>query len=278
MPRSPLFLCAAQELTVATRSRWTQTFTIVFTLLALAVSWSGYVFSGGSGAQDFARTAASLVELVVLLIPLAALILGVQALMPESGGAELLYAQPASRRSILIGQLLGVFAGLGAAQLVGFGAAGIVIFANAGGEGIGVFLLLVLGSLLLTAAFLTIAAAVATGNPRRGRARKLAIALVIWFVATMLFDVAALGLASFLPSGHASRVLIVAVIVNPVDAVRTAAAFAAEGTTAFGAASLAFLRFTRGGVNAAALLLGSLLLWIVLPGAMAIRRLTRADL
>ncbi|HEY0787008.1 MAG TPA: ABC transporter permease subunit [Thermoanaerobaculia bacterium] len=278
MTRSPLFLCAAQELTVAIRSRWTQTFAIVFTILALAVCWSGYVFSGGSGAQDFARTAASLVELVVLLIPLAALILGLQALTPESGGVELLYSQPASRRSILLGQLLGVFVGLGAAQLVGFGAAGIVIFANAGSEGIGVFLMLVAGSLLLTAAFLAIAAAVATGSPRRGRARKLAVALVIWFGATMLFDVAALGIASFLPSGRASRLLIAAVIVNPVDAVRTGAAFAAEGTAAFGAASLAFLRFTRGAANGAALLAASLVLWIVAPAAFAARRLDRTDL
>ncbi len=278
MTRSPLLLCAAQELTVATRSRWTQMFAIVFTVLALFVSWSGYIFSGGNGAQDFARTAASLVELVVLLVPLAALILGVQTLTPGSGGAELLYSQPASRHAILLGQLLGVFTGLGAAQLVGFGAAGLVIFANAGGEGLGVFLLLVAGSLLLTAAFLAIAAAVATKNPRRGRARKLAAALVIWFAATMLFDVAALGVASFLPSGHASRLLIVSVIVNPVDAVRTGAAFAAEGTAAFGAASLAFLRFTRGGVNAGALLVASLLLWIVLPAAFAAWRLGRADL
>lgn len=278
MTSSALLLCARQELLVAARSRWTQLFAVVFTLLAVVVTWSGYVFSGGSGAQDFARTAASLMEIVVLLVPLAALILGVQALTPLRGGAELLFSQPSSRRTILAGQFLGVFTGLAAAELVGFGAAGVVIFWNAGGEGLGVFALLVAGAFLLTAAFLAIAAAVATRDPRRGRARNLALVIVIWFAATMLYDLAALGIASFLPSGYASRLLIVSAIANPVDAVRTAAAFAAEGTAAFGAASLAFLRFTRGAANAALLLGASLLAWIVLPAILAMRSLDRADI
>jgi hypothetical protein len=54
------------------------------------------------------------------------------------------------------------------------------------------------------------------------------------------------GHCPLLPSGLASRVLIVSAIVNPVDAVRTGT-LAVEGTTAFGAASLTFLRFTGGG-------------------------------
>ena len=49
-------LCAAQELTLAIRSRWTQIFAAAFAVLALAVAGSGYILSGGSGVQDFART------------------------------------------------------------------------------------------------------------------------------------------------------------------------------------------------------------------------------
>jgi hypothetical protein len=85
----------------------------------------------------------------------------------------------------------------------------------------------------------------------RRRSRALALALVVWFVAIVLFDVAALGLASLLRSGPASRVLIVSVLVNPADAVRTGALLGLQGTTAFGSASLAFLRFTKGPVGAA---------------------------
>ena len=78
--RSIVWLFAMQELRVAVRSRWTQIFALVFAALALAVALSGYVLSGGSGVQDFSRTAASLVELVLLLVPLVSLLLGVMAL------------------------------------------------------------------------------------------------------------------------------------------------------------------------------------------------------
>ncbi|HEX5633021.1 MAG TPA: ABC transporter permease subunit, partial [Gemmatimonadales bacterium] len=167
---------------------------------------------------------------------------------------------------------------LSAAQSVGFGAAGLVIFSQAGEEGGAGYALLVLGSVLLTAAFLAIAALLAAGAVGRRRVRALALAIVVWFVAVVLLDVAALGAASLLPSGTASRLLIVAVIANPVGAVRTGALLAIEGTAAFGAASLALLRFTRGEAGAAAALAGSIALWIVVPAALAVRRLGRVDL
>jgi Cu-processing system permease protein len=275
---STLLLCARQELLLAVRSRWTQIFAIVFALLALAVASSGYVLSGGSGVQDFARTAVSLVQLVLLLVPLSALLIGVQSLVPERGAAELLFSQPVSRRDVLLGQTLGLLAALVAAEAVGFGAAGLVIFSHAGGEGAGGFFLLFFSSVLLTAVFLSLAALLAAGAVGRRRSRALALALVVWFVAIVLFDVAALGVASLLRSGPASRVLIVSVLVNPADAVRTGALLGLQGTTAFGSASLAFLRFTKGPVGAACLLSLSVLLWIVVPFAWAARRLGKADL
>ena len=273
----PLLLCARQELVLAVRSRWTQIFAAVFAALALAVASAGYILSGGHGVQDFARTAASLVQLVLLLVPLTALLIGVMALAPDRGAAELLFSQPVSRGPILLGKLLGLFQALAAAQALGFGVAGLVIFNQSGEEGLGGFLLLVLGSLVLTAVYLGLAAVLAAGALGRRRQRVLALGLVVWFASVVLFDVAALGLASLLPSGAASRVLIVSVLVNPVDAVRTGTLLGVEGTAAFGAASLAFLRFTRGALSAGLLLALSLLLWIAVPTLVALARLRRAD-
>ena len=278
MSGSPFLLCARQELLLAVRSRWTQVFAFVFALLALGVAVSGYTLSGGRGVQDFARTSASLVQLVLLLVPLSALLIGVLSLAPERGAAELLFSQPVSRRAVLLGQAAGLWAALTAAQAIGFGAAGAVIFSHSGREGLGGFVILFAGASILTAAFLGIAAILSAGVVGRRRARALALALVIWFVATVLVDVAALGLASLLRSGSASRVLIVSVLVNPIGALRTGALLALQGTTAFGSASLAFLRFTKGTGGAAVLLSSSLLLWTVIPFALAVRRLDRADI
>jgi Cu-processing system permease protein len=271
-------LCARQELRLSVRSRWTQTFAGVFAVLALVVAASGYVLSGGSGMQDFARTAASLVQLVLLLVPLTSLLFGVIALTPEPGAAELLFSQPVPRHAILAGKLAGLFLALVAAQAIGFGAAGLLLFMRAGQDGVGSFLGVVAGSIVLTGVFLSVAAAITAGDTSTRRARSLAVALVIWFVAVVLFDVAALGIASLLPSGPASRVLMTGAILNPVDAVRTGTLLAVEGTTAFGAASLAFLRFSHGPLGAAAWLGASAVAWILVPLGIAVGRLSRADI
>ena len=276
--RPLIFVIARQEFVLAARSRWTQIFALVFGGLAFAVAASGYILSGGRGVQDFARTAVSLVQLVILLVPLTSLLVGVMALAAERGAAELVFSQPVSRRTVLFGKLFGLFLALAAAQAIGFGAAGLAISWEAGDEGASRFLMLAAGSLSLTAVFLAVAAWISAGAQGQGRARALAIALAVWFAAVVLFDAAALTAASFLRSGSASRLLIVSVLVNPVDAVRTGTLLGIEGVTAFGAASLAFLRFTRGPAGAAAAIALSVLVWIAAPAWLAARRLDRADI
>ena len=97
-------------------------------------------------------------------------------------------------------------------------------------------------------------------------------------IARALFDVVALGVASLLPSGAASRVLLLGVLANPVDALRTGVLLSVQGTAAFGSASLAFLRFTKGSVGAGLALGASVLLWIAVPMILAVARLRRADI
>lgn len=274
----PFWSCAREELTLAVRSRLLVIFAGIFGVLALLVASSGYVLTGGTGLQDFSRTAASLVELVLLVVPLASLVIGVTALTPESGSAELLYSQPVARHTILLGKLAGLLLALVAAEAIGFGASGVVLFWRTGQGGVSSFLGVVSAAVVLTAVFLCIAAAITGGATSRRRARGLAIALAVWFAAVVLFDVAALGLASWLPSGPASRVLIVSSMANPVDAVRTATLMAIEGTTSFGAASLAFLRFTHGAAGAAWWLAASAVFWIAAPLAVGTFRLSRRDI
>jgi Cu-processing system permease protein len=272
-----VLLCARYELLLAVRSRWLQLFAVVFAALSLVVAGAGYVLSGGYGLQDFARTAASLVQLVLLIVPLTALSFGALALTPERGTAEMLFAQPVSRTHILAGRYLGLFISLAGAQAIGFGLAGLVLHGQAGDSGLGAFVVVVVISLVLTAVFLSIAAMLAQARAAR-RSRVLAVALVVWFITVVLYDVAILGIASLLRSGTASRLLITAVLINPADAARTVALMAIEGTAAFGASSLALLRFTGGVGSALVFVSTSLLVWTIVPLLIAARRLARADL
>lgn len=275
--RSVIWLCARYELMLAVRSRWLQIFAAVFTGLSLAVAGSGYVLSGGHGLQDFSRTAVSLVQMVLFLTPLAALVFGGLALAPERGAAELLYSQPISRGAILTGRMLGVWLALAAAQMIGFGIAGMVVQWQSGHAGAAHYAALVICSVAISGIFLSIAALLAALSPGR-RTRVLAASLVVWFVSVILFDVAALGIASLLRSGSASRLLITATLLNPIDAARTGALLAMDGLSAFGAASLALLRLTGGAASAAGLIALSLVAWFVVPLMLALRALARSDI
>lgn len=273
-----LRLFAAEELKIALRSRWTQIFAVVFAILAGGVAAAGYVISGGHGVQDFSRTSASLVHLVVLVVPLISLMLGVLSLSLDRGAAEVVFALPVPRWTILLGRLLGLFVALALAQSFGFGLAGLLVYTQSGPEGVGDFVIVLAASFVATAVFLALAALLSADAFGRRRTKALALALVAWLVGEVFIDLAALGLATFLPSGAASRVLIVANLVNPIGALRTGALLLVEGTGAFGAASLALLRFTHGPAGATLLIALSLVTWIVVPALWAARRLERADI
>ena len=197
--------------------------------------------------QDFARTAVSLVQLVLLLVPLTSLVIGVLALAPERGAAELLFSQPVRARTILLGKLLGLFAALAAAQAIGFGAAGLAVHSQAGEEGLGGFLLLFVGSLALTAVFLGLAALVAAGAVGRAAPAPWRSRWSSGSSRSSLFDVAAARRRLAAPVGAR---------LAAADRLRARQpgrrrphrqrCSAIEGTGAFGAASLAFLRFTKG--------------------------------
>ena len=73
MNLAPIFTIAGQETRISMRNRWTLLFAGVFGLLALAISYFGLVTEGYAGFQGFARTTASLLSLVLYLVPLVAL-------------------------------------------------------------------------------------------------------------------------------------------------------------------------------------------------------------
>src|SRR6266511_3667919 len=82
---------ARQELVINIRNRWTIVFAGVFGVLVLAISYFGLVTGGAVGFQGFARTSASLLNMVLYIIPLVALTMGTLSFTSEKSASELLY-------------------------------------------------------------------------------------------------------------------------------------------------------------------------------------------
>jgi Cu-processing system permease protein len=267
---------ARQELTVNIRNKWTVLFAVVFGALVVGLSYFGIMAEGFSGMQNFTRTSASILNLVLYIVPLVSLVMGTMSFTGDKGSTELLFSQPISRAEVLLGKLSGLFLSIAFSMLGGFTAAGILISSVSGEEGLIQYGFFVLLSLMLALVFLSIAVVVAVLNRRKAKA--FGISLFLWFFFVLFYDLLTLGGSTFFKGQSANLFLFISLFGNPVDMVRVASLISLENASIFGAAGAALLRFLGGTTSGILLLTFSLLVWIVLPVKISQRLLSMQDI
>ncbi|HSE18722.1 MAG TPA: ABC transporter permease [Pyrinomonadaceae bacterium] len=265
---------AQQELTVNIRNRWTMIFAGVFSVLVLAISYFGLVTAGAIGFQGFARTSASLLNLVLYIIPLVALTMGTLSFTSDACANELLYSQPVLRVEVMLGKLLGLFASIIISTFVGFGLAGLIIGVKAGAEGASRYPILVAFSLLLALIFLSLSALISAVCKRQTKAFGLAV--FVWFFFVLFYDLLVIG-ATILYKG-ANALIFGSLFGNPVEIVRVSCLMLLDGRDVFGAAGASLLKFAGGEATSLIVLAVTLALWIVVPAGLAHLFLRRQDI
>ena len=271
-----LLTIARLELTAAARLKWIRLLTIAFALLASAAAYSAGAANELSGAEGFARTTMALVPVVLILVPLAALVLGVSGQAAETGGEVFLFGQPVARAAVVIGRWLGESAALGGALVVGLGVGGLVVAFGSGAHGLAQFVLFVGAAVVLAVIFLSIAAAIASATDNRVVA--LGAGTFAWCFFVLLYDGAVLSLAGWLTGSVGGRVLFGSVFGNPVDLIRVVTLSVAGTPNVLGAAGDAWVRFLGGPSAAAAAAIAALTLWVTAPLAVGVRLMTTRDL
>ncbi|PWT95737.1 MAG: ABC transporter permease [Blastocatellia bacterium] len=267
---------AHQELTVNVRNRWTVIFAGVFSVLVLAISYFGLVTAGAIGFQGFARTSASLLNLVLYIIPLVSLTMGTQSFTSDANANELLYSQPVSRVDVMLGKLAGLFASIITATFIGFGAVGLIIGIKGGNDGVTRYPILVGFSLLLALIFLSLSALISTFCKRKTKAFGLSV--FVWFFFVLFYDLVVIG-STFLFKEHTANTLIFGSLFgNPVDIVRVSCLMLLDGRNIFGPAGASLLKFAGGEAMSLIVLAISLAFWIVIPAVAAHRLLRRQDI
>lgn len=173
------------ELTERLRDRWVLVSTGLFVLLASGVGLYGRAAEESAAAV----TAPSLVTLATFLVPLVALILGHDAIVGERerNTLGLLLSLPVGRAEVLVSKFVGRVSALGIAVVLGLGAAALVI---QGGQR-AALMNLVLPTLLLGAAFLSLGVLISSVSRRHATAATLAVAT--WFVMVLFWDLGILA-------------------------------------------------------------------------------------
>jgi Cu-processing system permease protein len=267
---------ARQELRIILRSRWIVAYSAIFAVLTLAASYFGLAVIEFTGFQEFNRTAVSLLNLVLYIVPLATMLMAVQSFRTEGGATDQLFAEPVTMTEIVLGKLSGLVSAHVLATVLGFSFTGVLVGAKVGTLGISSYLALVGFTILVGIAFLAVSSMLTILAHRGSRA--YAIVLVAWFAMVLLFDLVIIGLSFVLPEAMANRTAFAAVFLNPVDATRVATLLAISGREMFGPAGAQLVRLLGGVPQAIAMLLSALVVWILLPTAIAVVSLSRQDL
>ena len=134
-----ILILAQKELRDALRNRWFLLYALAFAALSLALAWTALSGAGDYGLAGFGRTGASLINLVLLIVPLMGLSLGAMSLAGEREQGTLLYllAQPINQIELLLGKSIGLALALVAALVLGFGLTGVTNTLTGNGNGSG---------------------------------------------------------------------------------------------------------------------------------------------
>ena len=257
----PIATLAAKEFQDRIRNRWTLAVAGVFTAFALAIAYFGAAQQGSVGLRGVDVTIASLVSLVIYLVPLIALMLGYDAVVGERerGSLALLMSMPMTRFELLAGKYLGLAAALAASTVAGFGVVGVLVAIHSGAGALGHYVGFMLSALALGLAFLSISVLVSVIAASRVGASGMAI--VSWFAFVLVYDLALLALLVTFGGRLAAGTVPVLMLLNPADAFRMVNIFGfADVARLYGLAAMVppalASPFVQGGALAA---------WILVP-------------
>lgn len=244
------------------RGRWIVAYTLIF-LLATDVLFR----FGGSGD----RVVLSLMNVVLLLVPLVSIIFGTMYLYHAREFIILLLAQPVDRTSLF----LGLYGGM-AIPLAGGYAVGVSLpFLWHAGAGAGPALaVLLLTGVLLTCAFIALAFLVAVLF--EDRAKGLGAAVLVWLLAAVVYDGVVLLLVTTLWRYPLERPLLVLTMLNPIDLGRVLLLLQFDIAALMGYTGAVFNRFF-GSVIGKGLALTALVTWSALPFLVGLYRFRMKD-
>jgi Cu-processing system permease protein len=259
---SSVLTIVEKELRDAMRNRWFVVFTIAFAGLALALSALIQPGGGQIRIASYSRTTASLINLVLLFVPLIGLTLGAANLAGdhETGTLAYLLTQPVTRVEVLLGKYLGMAGALFATLTLGFGMAGAALalqgsINDAGGYLLTVMLAYLLALAMLSLGFLISAVAHKTASALGG-------ALFFWLILVFIGDLGLMGTA-VITQMPVSAVFLIAVI-NPLQMFKIASILTIQANLeVLGPAGL--YATSQFGALLLPLLLVGLLLWVALP-------------
>lgn len=213
---SNMIQLAKREIRLGFRNPWAYSFLILFgafSLCLLAINAQNYV-------QGYSGVTASMLSLILYLLPLMTLFIGSFSLTSEKedGSWHLLSTYPLGTFAFVAGKYAGLLVVLLTVTSFGYGLMGALGGVIGGGFDFKTYGLFLIFSILLILMFL--GAALFIGSLSKNRWQALTISVSVWFFAVIGWQSFLLSFLNLLPYTWTKPLLVTFTFLNPAELVR----------------------------------------------------------
>lgn len=246
------------------RSLWSYVYFLFYLLLGIILLFLN---------NDLSNAVITLMNVIIILVPLIGTIFGVMYYYDSREFTELLLAQPIKRRTIFLGQYLGVSISLALSLILGLGIpfAAYGLFESAA---IWNFFSLLVSGVFLTFIFTALAFNIALSH--ENKIKGFGLAILLWLFLAVVYDGIFLLILVYFQDYPLDKFALIASVFNPIDLSRILVLLKLDISALLGYTGAVFKQFF-GTSQGLFISFGVLALWVVLPIYRIIRVSAKKD-
>lgn len=234
------------------RSRWSYVYFAFYLLLGIILLFLN---------NDLSKAVITLMNVIIVLVPLIGTIFGVMYYYNSKEFTELLLAQPLKRSSIFLGQYLGVAMSLTMSLILGLGIP-FIFYGLFKSNAIWDFSLLLITGAFLTFIFTALAFNIALSN--ENKIKGFGYAILLWLFLAIIYDGIFLMTLILFEDYPLDKLSLIGTMLNPIDLSRTLILLKLDISALLGYTGAVFKQFfgTSSGLIISFVML---VVWVVLP-------------
>ncbi|WP_062061432.1 ABC transporter permease [Aquimarina longa] len=234
------------------RSRWSYVYFLFYLLLGTVLLFLN---------NDLSKAIITLMNVIIVLVPLIGTIFGVMYYYNSKEFTELLLAQPLKRNAIFLGQYLGVSLSLTMSLVLGIGIP-FILYGIFRSDSIWNFSLLLVTGTFLTFIFTALAFNISLSN--ENKIKGFGYAVLLWLFLAIIYDGIFLMSLLLFEDYPLDKLSLIGTMLNPIDLSRTLILLKLDISALLGYTGAVFKKFfgTNFGLIISILMLS---LWVFIP-------------
>ena len=237
---------------------------LIYTLILAVFSWSVF-----SLEDNTAKGVLSLLNVILLTVPLVSIIFSNIYMYNSSEFIELLVSQPIQRKTIWSSLFTGLVIAMNMAYLLGVGIPVLIFVPDMTG------LIIILTGMMISTIFISIA--VLCSILTRDKARGIGFAIITWLFLTLIYDGLVLFLMFQFSDYPIEKPMVIVSALNPIDLARIMVLLQVDVSALMGYTGAIFKQIfgTSLGLIVS---FGLMMLWIIIPFLISLKKFKNKDL